>query len=93
MGRVSADLWGGIQIEAVEERTSRQVGALEKETEGEGRASTWSPLPPPSLLQPWAVCQEDAANLASRAWAILNEQREPAVQMDEAQPSESEALV
>lgn len=42
------------------------------------------PPPTSSLPQPWAVCQEDAANLASRAWAILNEQREPAVQMDEA---------
>lgn len=84
MGRVSAGLWGRDPDRSCGgENQQGQVGALEKETEREGRASTWSPLPP-LPPQPWAICQEDAANLASRAWAVLNEQREPAVQMDEA---------
>lgn len=51
----------------------------------EGRRSQHMEAPPSQ-----AVCQEDAASLVSRAGAILNEQREPAVQMAKAQPSGSE---
>lgn len=72
MGRISADLWGRIQIGAMEERSNEaSEEPWGKRLGGKAGPAHGGPLP-----QPWALCQEDAANLVSRDRAILNEQRD-----------------